>query len=207
MSLIPSTWSAKMQVIATALVTIAVAWLNKRFDLGLDPKLILGAGGTAAAGIAVIDHGEPAETPAAKPTSTVAALSDEAKTALKAALGLSLLVALVGCAAPANTQGQAGQGGSNPAPQVSVSVNIGTGPGSTFTASPTSAPTAAPAASSTATASQHADATVTPTAALGDSAIKALAPIPVPAVVETAKKTPAPVPSTPVVPPVPEPPK
>lgn len=59
MSLNPSTWSAKAQALGVALLTIAVAWANQRWNLGIDPKTILGVGASGTAAVAVIDHGEP----------------------------------------------------------------------------------------------------------------------------------------------------
>jgi len=91
---------------------------------------------------------------------------------------------LVACAAPAAQQGTAGQGGST-GPTPAVVIYIGSDHG---TVTVTSAPTAAPAAASTATATQPSTATVTPSANLGDSAIKAVVPsVPLPAVVPATK--------------------
>lgn len=118
---------------------------------------------------------------------------------------LVLVLCLASCATPSATQGNAGQGGSIQAPPLFMTVNIGTGGGVTTTL--TSAPTAAPAATSTAAAEQHATADVKPSAALGDSALKALVPgaavVPVLGAKEEEKKvgvTTPPVPAPPVVP-------
>lgn len=120
---------------------------------------------------------------------------------------LALVLVAASCAAPSASQGTAGQGGSVHAPEIIVTVNIG-GAGGPVTG--TSAPTAAPAASSEATATQPSTATVTPSANLGDSAIKAVLPsavVPVLGAKAEKKPEPAPLPApTPAPAPV-EPPK
>jgi len=90
----------------------------------------------------------------------------------RSTLALLCSMLVTACAAPASSQGTAGQGGSTGAtPQVIV--YIGTGGGIQTTN--TSNPTAAPAASSTATSDQAATNDVKP--AVGTDAIKAATPV------------------------------
>lgn len=86
-----------------------------------------------------------------------------------------IALALAGCAAPAAKQGESNQGGSTGlAPVVTVNVTFQ----GDVKVDSTSVPTAAPASSSDAQATQTATADVKPTAAVGDSAIDAIKPIP-----------------------------
>jgi hypothetical protein len=110
-------------------------------------------------------------------------------------LVLALPLILAACAAPASTQGTAGQGGSNTSPVYSITVNIGTGGGTSTTV--TSVPAAAPSAASTATAAQTASNDVKADANLGTDAIKAVTPIPTLGGVTLPKPAPLPAPVEP----------
>ncbi len=99
---------------------------------------------------------------------------------------LVLLFALASCAAPAASQGNAGQGGSATSPIYNITVNVGSDKGTiTVTSAPTAAPSAASEAASTQTATNDIKPDVTIPAGgiptLGGTTVKKPKPEPAPA--------------------------
>ncbi len=89
----PKDWSAKAQALAVLIVTALIHYLNKKWDLGIDPGILSAGGVTGAAAVAVIDHGEPAVGPTPMSDAERATAKSLLPPALAAKLGLCALVA------------------------------------------------------------------------------------------------------------------